>query len=341
MLEYLIPNSYYMQLVWAKYLSLYKGNDCCRTKSFILLVERFLYFLFRFYYLSLLWEKIFYISLTSPAAVSCFCTKLFGICTKQNIFCTKDGGNSCMFFQNLPYFFYSDSGFFGGVPCLFEWKSPVFSFTYPFFKSVFYLVGYDSLVSFPSVCLFLRILLIKNLFFQNEPSFRKCIFSLFVWVFSYFFRCFGRFFCPASHPFLHFSFRLRKICCFFHPDHPFSEIFSLRRNNFSCLFYVELRKFSVCFHNFFAFSELFQKKNLLFFVSVIGFSGMSFLTIRIFFKFFSWGNWEIFLPVFIIFALFPGLFKGKILIFRNEFSVRTNIFSLPRGVFPDFFRVIR
>ena len=41
--------------------------------------------------------------------------------------------------------------------------------------------------------------------------------------------------------------------------------------------------------------------------------------------------------VFIIFALFPGLFKGKILIFRNEFSVRTNIFSLPRGVFPDFF----
>ena len=46
---------------------------------------------------------------------------------------------------------------------------------------------------------------------------------------------------------------------------------------------------------------------------------------------------EIFLPVFIIFALFPGLFKGKIHIFRNEFSVRTNIFSLPRGVFPDFF----
>lgn len=53
-LEYLIPNSYYMQLVWAKYLSLYKGNDCCRTKRFILLAERFLYFLFRFYYLSLL-----------------------------------------------------------------------------------------------------------------------------------------------------------------------------------------------------------------------------------------------------------------------------------------------
>ena len=198
-----------MQLVWAKYLSLYKGNDCCRTKSFILLVERFLYFLFRFYYLSLLWEKIFYISLTSPAAVSCFCTKLFGICTKQNIFCTKDGGNSCMFFLNLPYFLFRQRIFLG-VPCLFEWKSPVFSFTYPFFKSVFYLVGYDSLVSFPSVCLFLRILLIKNLFFQNEPSFRICIYSLFVWIFSYFFGCYGRFFCPDSHPFLHFFRPLAK-----------------------------------------------------------------------------------------------------------------------------------
>ncbi len=36
---------------------------------------------------------------------------------------------------------------------------------------------------------------------------------------------------------------------------------------------------------------------------------------------------EIILPVFIIFVLFPGLFKGKIRIFRNEFSVRPDIFS--------------
>ena len=177
----------------------------------------------------------------------------------------------------------------------------------------------------------------KNPFFLTRPSVNDRIYSYRPYIFHAFFGWFDKFFSFFSRAFLYFSFRLRKICCFFHPDHPFSEIFSLRRNNFSCLFYVELRKFSVCFHNFFAFSELFQKKNLLFFVSVIGFSGMSFLTIRIFFKFFSWGNWEIFLPVFIIFALFPGLFKGKILIFRNEFSVRTNIFSLPRGVFPDFF----
>ena len=63
----------------------------------------------------------------------------------------------------------------------------------------------------------------------------------------------------------------KKNLLLFHPDHPFSEIFSLRRNNFSCLFYVELRKFSVCFHNFFAFSELFQKKNPLFSVPITQF----------------------------------------------------------------------
>ncbi len=43
---------------------------------------------------------------------------------------------------------------------------------------------------------------------------------------------------------------------------------------------------------------------------------------------------EIFLPVFIIFALLPGLSGRKILIFRNEFSVRTNIFSFFREYFP-------
>ena len=36
-----------------------------------------------------------------PVTISCFCTKLFGICTKQNIFCTKTGGNSSMFFQHF------------------------------------------------------------------------------------------------------------------------------------------------------------------------------------------------------------------------------------------------
>ena len=55
-------------------------------------------------------------SSVSPTVISRFCTKLFGICTKQNIFCTKDGGNSCMFFQNLPYFFIQTADFLGAFP---------------------------------------------------------------------------------------------------------------------------------------------------------------------------------------------------------------------------------
>ena len=49
----------------------------------------------------------------SSAVVACFCTKLFGICTKQNIFCTKTGGNSSMFFLDLPYFLFRLPDFFG------------------------------------------------------------------------------------------------------------------------------------------------------------------------------------------------------------------------------------
>ena len=133
----------------------------------------------------------------------------------------------------------------------------------------------------------------------------------------------------------------KKICCFFFIRIVrFLRPFSLRRNNFSCLFYVELRKFSVSFDIFYASPEFFQKKNPLFSLSITQFQTF-FPCRRDNFHVFSRAGKEIFLPVFIIFVLFPGLFKGKIHIFRNEFSVRTNIFSLPREVFPDFFRVIR
>ncbi len=156
-----------MQLVWTKYLSLYKGNDCCRTKSFILLVERFLYFLFRFYYLSLLWEKIFYIFFDFSRCCFMLLYKTFWDLYKTEYFLYKRRRKLLHVFSESPVFFIQASGFFLGVPCFFEWQSPVFSFTYPFFKSVFYLVGYDSLVSFPSVCLFLRIFFDKKSIFSE------------------------------------------------------------------------------------------------------------------------------------------------------------------------------
>ena len=62
----------------------------------------------------------------SPVAISCFCTKLFGICTKQNIFCTKTGGNSGMFFQDFRDLFMRIADFFAFFFRLFRWKNPFF-----------------------------------------------------------------------------------------------------------------------------------------------------------------------------------------------------------------------
>ena len=122
---------------------------------------------------------------------------------------------ACFFW--ISRIFYSGFRIFFGRSLLFWVKESGFShLPIRFLRVFFYFVGYDSLVSFPSVCLFPYSFDKKSIFFQNEPSFRICIFSLFVWIFSYFFGCYGRFFCPASHPFLHFSVRLQKIiCCFF------------------------------------------------------------------------------------------------------------------------------
>ena len=219
--------------------------------------------------------------------------------------------------RKFQHVFSAFSGFLIRVPdffafffWLFRWESPFLSFTYPFFLKVFfYLVGYDPYVSFPSVCLFLRILLIKNPFFSEWTilpdmhlfSFRLGIFIFFRMLRQIFLSClasFSAFFRPPA----------KNNLLFFHPDHPFSEIFSLRRNNFSCLFYVELRKFSVCFHNFFAFLELFWKKNPLFGVSITQFRTC-----------FSWQS-----------GYFSSFFRGGL---RN-FSARFDIFCAS----PEFFQ---
>ena len=74
-------------------------------------------------------------------------------------------------------------------------------------------------------------------------SFRLGIFIFFRMLRQIFLSClasFSAFSCPDE----------KKSAAFFHPDHPFSEIFSLRRNNFSCLFPTGERNFSPSFHHF-------------------------------------------------------------------------------------------
>ena len=69
-----------------------------------------------------------------------------------------------------------------------------------------------------------------------------------------------------------------KSAAFFYPDHPFSEIFSLRRNNFSSLFPSGTEKFFCPFRYFLRFSWIFSKEKSLF-------SGMNFRSERTFFPF--------------------------------------------------------
>ena len=115
-LEYLIPNSYYMQLVWAKYLYFYKGNNSCRTKRFILLAEPFLYFSFGFYYLGLLWEKIFYISFGFSRCCCMFLYKTFWNLYKTEYFLYKRRRRSLYVFQDffrsvgIIFMFFPDRG---------------------------------------------------------------------------------------------------------------------------------------------------------------------------------------------------------------------------------------
>jgi len=105
-LEYLIPNSYYMQLVWAKYLYFYKGNNSCRINVLFFWRNRFFISRLDFIIWACFEKKSSIFPSVSPVAVVCFCTKLSGICTKQNIFCTKTGGGLCMFFR----IFFAPSG---------------------------------------------------------------------------------------------------------------------------------------------------------------------------------------------------------------------------------------
>ena len=82
----------------------------------------------------------------------------------------------------------------------------------------------------------------------------------------------------ASFPVLFciFPSACEKNLLLFHPDHPFFEIFSLRRNNFSCLFPSGTEKFFSPFSSFSYFSRDFPAEKS-------SFSGMNFPSGRIFF----------------------------------------------------------
>ena len=125
---------------------------------------------------------------------------------------------------------------------------------------------------------------------------------------------------------LSWNFFKRRICFILFLSSVFRHVFPNNPDIFQVFFVGKLRNFSISSPYLYASPEFFQKKNPLFSLSITQFQTF-FPCHRDNFHVFSRAGKEIFLPVFIIFVLFPGLFKGKIHIFRNEFSVRTYIFN--------------
>ena len=120
-------------------------------------------------------------------------------------------------------------------------------------------------------CFFLLILSLEKSVFLTRPSVNDRIYSYRPYIFHAFFGWFDKFFSFFSPFFSAFFVRLQKNLLLFHPDHPFFEIFSLHRNNFSCLFPSGTEKFFISFPYFLCFSWIFSKEKSAFSLSVTQF----------------------------------------------------------------------
>ena len=185
--------------------------------------------------------------------------------------------------REFRHVFSAFSGFLIRVPdffafffWLFRWESPFLSFTYPFFLSVFLPCRLWSL------CFFSISLSFSPYSFDKKSIFSEWTILPDMHLFSFrlgiliFFRMLRQIFLSCLASFSAFFRPLAKNnLLFFHPDHPFSEIFSLRRDNFSCLFPSGTEKFFILFPYFLRFSWIFSKEKSLF-------SEMNFPSDRIF-----------------------------------------------------------
>ena len=184
-----------------------------------------------------------------------FLYKTFWDLYKTEYFLYKRRRKLLHVFSESPVFFIQTADFFWAFPVFLSERVRFSRLPIRFLRVFSTLSVMILLFLFHQSVFFSVFFLIKNLFFQNEPSFRICIYSLFVWIFSYFFGCYGRFFCPDSHPFLHFFRPLAKNnLLFFIRIIRFLRLFSLRRNNFSGLFPCETEKFFISFPYFLCFS---------------------------------------------------------------------------------------
>ena len=123
----------------------------------------------------------------------------------------------------------------------------------------------------------------------------------------------------------------KKICCFFSSGSSvFWDLFRFVGIIFPAFFLCRVRNFSVCFHNFFAFLELFWKKNPLFLLSVTQFRTCLSWQSGYFSSFFR-GETEKFFHFVPVSLCFSWIFsKEKSAFFAFHYPV-SDIFSLPSG----------
>ena len=139
-----------------------------------------------------------------------------------------------------------------------------------------------------------------------------------------------------------FFVRLQKIiCCFFIRIIRFLRPFSLRRNNFSCLFPSGTEKFFISFPYFLCFSWIFSKEKSAFFGSHYPVSDMFFLVIGIIFMFFPVQGKKFFSPFSSFSHFFRGFSKEKSSFSGMNFPSGRTFFPFLGEYFRIFFRVIR
>ena len=128
-----------------------------------------------------------------------------------------------------------------------------------------------------------------------------------------------------------------KSAAFFHPDHPFSEIFSLRRDNFSCLFMWSWENF-LSVSIIFLLSRNFFKRKICFFLFLSsGFQACLSWQSGYFSSFFR-GETEKFFCPFRYFLRFSWIFsKEKSAFFSMNFPCGWSIFPFLGEYFRIFF----
>ena len=173
------------------------------------------FFCSRPYYYAVSRKIFFRISFDFSRCCCMFLYKTFWNLYKTEYFLYKRRRKLLHVFSGSPVFFILTADFFGAFPVFLSERVRFSHLPIRFLRVFFYLVGYDSLVSFPSVCLFFRILSIKIHFFRMDHLSGYTFFLFLSGSFHIFSDAPADFSVLPRILFCIFPSVCKKICCFF------------------------------------------------------------------------------------------------------------------------------